>query len=59
MTSEQYTGESITENVPRETSNQREPWYNWSRMSIEEMIDVYWQDIAPKGLHEGFDPECR
>jgi integrase len=31
--------------------------YNWSRMSLDDMVAVYWSDIAPKRRREGFDED--
>nr|WP_152419042.1 tyrosine-type recombinase/integrase [Haloferax alexandrinus] len=35
----------------------RERRYKWSQMSLDELVDVYWQDIAPKRYRDGFDED--
>ncbi|ELK55780.1 XerC/D-like integrase [Haloferax sp. BAB-2207] len=35
----------------------RERRYKWSQMSLDELVDVYWQDIAPKRHRDGFDED--
>jgi len=35
----------------------RERRYKWSQMSLDELVDVYWQDIAPERYRDGFDED--
>ena len=55
MNQESQSGGTTEEGTTSETK--REKRYNWSQMDLEEMVSVYWSDMAPKRRREGFDED--
>ncbi|RLM76620.1 site-specific integrase, partial [Halorubrum sp. Atlit-8R] len=54
MTKQSTSQQPDDESTDPETRSRR---YNWSRMDLDELVDVYWQDIAPKRYRDGFDED--
>ncbi len=54
MTKQFISQQSDEESTDPETRSRR---YNWSRMDLNELVDLYWQDIAPKRYRDGFDED--